>query len=1129
MHRSGTSAMAGSLHKVGVSFGRSIMPPSYDNPLGFYENYKLQELNDEILQCLDRSWDDTRPMPENWRSHASLAPLYQKASTILKNEFSSKNCFGIKDPRVSLTLPFWEQVLASHNIQIIHLIMIRSVDEIAASLQKRNFLSLEKAHTLSWYYLLCAEKHSRTKRRIIVGYEQLIRDPTKIIDHLMSSFQLMFNADLKKGESIVNADLKNHNVETIDLSTDQSEISKMSRQQASLLYNILIDGKKDDLDYTEERTLLNDSWNNYQSLSEEFHYKMKNSFDLMSKVLFDAGNGFSERSSQILPVKYGVQNLIFSLDYSLDKIRRIKLLALPIICDLEILEVKIEPNDITFELSENSSSSSSTLFKFDKDPPIIILDFSKSTYVHQITFVLNYLKKSEDIHLEFTTTSKSNPWLTAVGTAVTHPIRLLKNVNVKNLRILRSALKRENPKQILKNFKKLLIRPETQKNIEQLSSGNRSAVLGNQPLKHSQVIVRKASNSRAQKLKIKTRVLYITPSLPEYDTSSGGRRAVQQLSLLTNHHEVYVFTSGTQNARYVKDLESRGIKIIQTTNTLKVKEELSFVHALIYAWYFTWEEQSSFREIYPGALTIIDSVDINWVREERSINIWDGTDEKRAAKNKKQEIEAYAAADDVWVVSQPDKDAILSELPNCSISIVSNIHEIIKHEYIDPGSNNILFIGGYNHYPNLSAVQTLATDIFPKVLGQIPDAQLFIAGSNAPEEVAALGGLTNTKFLGLIPEEQIRTLYDQVLLSVAPLKTGAGVKGKITEAIAYGVPVVTNHIGNEGIGLIHGESGLIVENIGDMAAEIVEAMKRSYDLKKITSNAQQLLKSLSDPKIALRSMTQSLERPVMICIVTWNNLELLRSCIDSIFKETVYHNYAIAVYSNGCSDGTQDYLKELDSQNDIVSCVLADQNDVYVRPNNTLMKLYPKHDIVLLNNDVTVTKNWLRGLYNSAYINEQIGITGSKILYPDGRLQEFGSELYEDGTGRNIGKWDTDPYDSDYDMIKAVGYVSGCAMFIKRSTLDKVGYFDEDFHPCYCEDSDLCYRAWKHELQTIVTPDSVIYHHEGATAGKEDDEGYKQYQTLHMDKFLTKHKPSLKATKNKIKKANKRLKSINIA
>ena len=103
----------------------------------------------------------------------------------------------------------------------------------------------------------------------------------------------------------------------------------------------------------------------------------------------------------------------------------------------------------------------------------------------------------------------------------------------------------------------------------------------------------------------------------------------------------------------------------------------------------------------------------------------------------------------------------------------------------------------------------------------------------------------------------------------------------------------------------------------------------------------------------------------------------------------------------------------------------------------------------------------------------------------------------------------------------AVPYVSGCAMYIKQEVIKEVGVFDEGFHPCYFEDSDLCYRVWASNRTVVVAPGVNILHHGGASAGQSIESGYKSYQKKHAELFLMKHRAHLTAVKNKVKSINK--------
>lgn len=602
----------------------------------------------------------------------------------------------------------------------------------------------------------------------------------------------------------------------------------------------------------------------------------------------------------------------------------------------------------------------------------------------------------------------------------------------------------------------------------------------------------------------KTKILYISPNLPDFDSSGGGKRATRMLALLAEECDVYAFTLGAKPDKHVRELTRNGVVVLNTYEYAAVKQQIPKIDVIIYAWHYTYQESIRFTELYPEAKVILDTVDVHWVREERSLGLWDGLTREKFLENKEKEIQAYRAADILWAVTEADKAAILKEIPNADVRVVSYVNIPAVERYQDPNNNHILFIGGYNHYPNISAVKKLALEIFPKVKRKVKDAKLIIAGAKAPPEVIALGDHPGIEFAGYVEDHEIEPLYRNTFITVVPLLAGAGVKIKICESIAYMTPVVTNAIGNEGINLIHEEEGLIADDFDDMARLIVKAMKRKYDFAAMTEKARKKLHALVGPEIVKERMLSSITRPVSICIVTWNRLDLLKRCIDSIVRNTCYCHYKILVYSNGCTDGTQDYLREAARENHKIIPVLSDKNEVFVKPNNQMMRMFPESDVVLVNNDVVVTPNWLSALHKAAHASESYGIAGSKILYPDGRLQEFGSELYADGTGRNIGKGD-DPDREAYCRLTETGYVSGCAMYIKRSTIEKIGVFDEQFHPCYCEDSDYCYTAKEHGLATVVTPDSIVFHDEGGTSGTDTNQGFKVYQNINMKQFLKKH------------------------
>ena len=674
------------------------------------------------------------------------------------------------------------------------------------------------------------------------------------------------------------------------------------------------------------------------------------------------------------------------------------------------------------------------------------------------------------------------------------PQKLWSALSIENLKTLLVALRHEHPAQIVRNARKRAGLPSD------LAS-----------LKHSA----DPHHRHSEKLK---NVLYISPNLPDYDTSSGGRRATKMIELMAKSFNVYVFTLGARPEKYVSKLKEIGAVVIDDNRHEAIFEMISSLDTIIFAWYYSLHDNSNLLRHYESVQVIVDSVDVHWIREIRSIGQVDGLTVESVDRNKSIEIEAYSHADVIWAVTEEDKMAILDELPDANCMVVSNIHEIENDSFERVDEPNILFLGSYNHPPNITAVKILVEEILPEVRKSHSDATLLLAGAHVKPSIEKYKSHDGVDFLGFIPEGQLSALYKRSKIAVAPLTAGAGIKGKICEAISYTLPVMTTKIGNEGISLIHEEEGFVLKT-NEMAECLNRVFNNEYDLEKMSSKAKKKLMQTIGPDRAQTKMEESIYFHVSICIVTWNNVKLLKRCIDSIIAKTNYPYYSIIVYSNGCSDGTREYLNEVSTENDKIVPILSETNDVFVIPNNRMMDHFPQSDVVMLNNDTYVTEGWLTGLRKAAYSSTEVGVAGSKVLYPNGTLQEFGSELYENGTGMNIGKHD-EPEKPEYLEMRRVGYVSGCSMYIKRKTIHQIGKLDEDFHPCYCEDSEYSYRAWRANLHTVVTPDSIIYHEEGGTSGTDEDSGFKAYQKINFKKFLEKHGDQLAAINHKINRIN---------
>ena len=181
----------------------------------------------------------------------------------------------------------------------------------------------------------------------------------------------------------------------------------------------------------------------------------------------------------------------------------------------------------------------------------------------------------------------------------------------------------------------------------------------------------------------------------------------------------------------------------------------------------------------------------------------------------------------------------------------------------------------------------------------------------------------------------------------------------------------------------------------------------------------------------------------------------------------------------------------------------------YFNCNNAAKHAKGKY-ILFLNNDTQVQDNWLSPLIELIESDDKIGMVGSKLIYPDGMLQEAGGILWKDGSAWNYGNR-KNPSDPEYNYVKEADYISGAAIMIRRKLWNKIGGFDKDFAPAYYEDTDLAFEVRKHGYKVMYQPLSMVVHFEGVSNGTDIENGQKQYQQVNCQKFYDKWKNVLES------------------
>lgn len=269
-----------------------------------------------------------------------------------------------------------------------------------------------------------------------------------------------------------------------------------------------------------------------------------------------------------------------------------------------------------------------------------------------------------------------------------------------------------------------------------------------------------------------------------------------------------------------------------------------------------------------------------------------------------------------------------------------------------------------------------------------------------------------------------------------------------------------------------------------------------------------LLQRIKDINKADKLIFNKADNPIVsIIIPVYNQVEYTYNCLKSILNNTKNISIEIII-ANDCS--TDETLK-LANICENINIITNKTNLRFLKNcNNAALSAKGKY-ILFLNNDTQVMEDWLEPLVDVIESDDNIGMVGSKLIYPDGRLQEAGGIIFSDGSGWNYGRL-SNPSESEYNYVKEVDYISGAAIMIRSTLWNEIGGFDEHFAPAYYEDTDLAFAVRSKGKKVVFVPKSIVVHFEGVSNGTDTSSGQKSYQVINAEKFKEKWKNEL--TKN---------------
>jgi hypothetical protein len=231
---------------------------------------------------------------------------------------------------------------------------------------------------------------------------------------------------------------------------------------------------------------------------------------------------------------------------------------------------------------------------------------------------------------------------------------------------------------------------------------------------------------------------------------------------------------------------------------------------------------ASIRRYAKRAKVVLLDVDLHFLREMREADLrQDPAVRERAERVKQQELAVIRHVDYTMVHSTVERDVLAAECSTCPVAVFGWVADVVGTAMPYEARRDLLFVGGFQHPPNVDAVLHFAKNILPLIHRRLPEVRLHVVGSNPPASIRELES-DAIVIEGFVPD--LRPLFDHVRVAIAPLRFGAGVKGKVATAMAHGVPSVATRIAAEGMHLVPDRDILVA----DLAEEFADAVCAVY-------------------------------------------------------------------------------------------------------------------------------------------------------------------------------------------------------------------------------------------------------------------------------------------------------------
>lgn len=367
-------------------------------------------------------------------------------------------------------------------------------------------------------------------------------------------------------------------------------------------------------------------------------------------------------------------------------------------------------------------------------------------------------------------------------------------------------------------------------------------------------------------VKHKKRALIVDHIVPEYDQDSGSVRMLRLIKVLQDmdYHVTFWPANLCATQPYTRQMQDMGVEVVyDVVSFIDFATENADYYDLVLLSrpHIGTAYIDLARNFFYRAKIIYDTTDLLFLRAQRQLEVEGSTEENNLTPEivdnyKKIDFGLMRRADNTLVVSEEEAKLLAKTIPEARVSVVSNIHNIVNDKG-EPFANrqDLFFIGGFRHVPNKDAVLWFCREIFPIIQKKIKGVKVHIVGSRVPEEVMKLAN-NSIRVHGFV--EDVEPFLTSSRVFISPLRFGAGVKGKVGQAIEYGLPVVTTSIGAEGMHLKDKQSCLIADDAKSFSSAVVHLYQNEKLWHELQKNSKVVLEKYFSPQAAQKELEKVL-------------------------------------------------------------------------------------------------------------------------------------------------------------------------------------------------------------------------------------------------------------------------------